>query len=302
MLPFDDPRWETYREGYDEYDVRTDLKKLLAGEATEELWHTLWDNLHHQGDVYPASYAAVPYLLEYAWRHPKLDWNVFGLIAVIELARPDNGPVPEEQTAGYFKAITDLPTVIGSRPDRQWSAEVTRCVAACMALAGGQRLLAKAYLELNPEAAQRFLEEEIGWSEDANSLLEDLYLRHAEDGYQGVLWQGAEIFSNDFEAEAAVLLRGQYEQRARELGVPFVDLSLFAPHPEALFLVPHSLAQHLNVLPLSRKSDALYIAVADMDDIQAIYAVRLHCQHPVRAILASPEDIRIAIHRCYGES
>jgi hypothetical protein len=156
--------------------VRIALKKLLDGEATADLWHELWNELHHQGDVFLASYAAVPYLLEYARRSPQLNWNVFGLIAVIELARPENVPIPEELTAAYFKAITDLPAVIGSKSDRQWSQEVTRCIAACMALAGGQRLLAKAYLELDVETAKRFLEEETGWREAPTASISDLYL------------------------------------------------------------------------------------------------------------------------------
>jgi hypothetical protein len=301
MLPFDDPHWETYRKGYDRYDVRNALTKLLSGETTAGLWHELWDKLHHQGDVFLVSYAAVPYLLEYARRSSKLNWNVFGLIAVIELARPENLPVPEELALAYFKAIADVPSVVGSKSDRHWDTTLTQCIAACIAIAGGQRLLAKAYLNLDVEIAKRFLEEELGWCEELPATISDLYLHRSEDGYQGLLWQGTEVVPNDFEAENLTILRWQYEERAKELGVPFVDLSLFAPHPEALFLIPCSVAQRLNVLPLSRKPEALYVAMTNINDVQIDDAVRLICRCPVRGFMASPEDIRLAIRRYYGD-
>jgi hypothetical protein len=186
MLPFDDTHWETYREGYDNYDVRTALQKLLDGEATEELWHELWDELHHQGDVYLASYAAVPYLLEYVGISPKLNWNPLGLIAVIELERPYNLPVPEELATAYFQAIFNIPLVVGTHPDHHWNAEVTQCVAACIALARGQRLLAKAYLEMGITTAKRFLEEEIGWQDEPENDTIEADSKQPKSKEQGV--------------------------------------------------------------------------------------------------------------------
>src|SRR4051794_35770324 len=102
MLPLDDPRWQTYRGGYRApYDASPALRRLFDEGATPELWDELWEDLHHQNDVGSASYAAVPWLVEFLRRCPKLDWNPLGMIAVIELARPSNPPVPPELGESY---------------------------------------------------------------------------------------------------------------------------------------------------------------------------------------------------------
>jgi hypothetical protein len=57
------------------------------GDSSALIFEELWNELHHQNDVGEASYAAVPYLLEFARKSEKLDWNVFALISTIELSR-----------------------------------------------------------------------------------------------------------------------------------------------------------------------------------------------------------------------
>jgi len=164
MLSLDDPRWKTLTGGYRvPYDVSVPLHKLFERGGSKELWTELWQELHHQGDVGPASYAAVPHLLEFARSSPKLDWNVFGLIAVIELERPSNPSVPEFLAEGYFRAIKELPAVVGSHPQQEWDEILTRHIVCCIALARGHRVLARGYLEMGPDAAQRLLREEIGY-------------------------------------------------------------------------------------------------------------------------------------------
>jgi hypothetical protein len=94
----------------------------------------LTDALHHQGDVDSASYAAVPYLLEYARRNPKLDWYVFALLFTIELSRPQPPPeIPE----GYYRAIEELPIMVCSHPDRVRDDLLTKVVVSYIALAHG---------------------------------------------------------------------------------------------------------------------------------------------------------------------
>jgi hypothetical protein len=88
MLALDDKRWQSYLGGYGvPYDASQLLRRLLEGGADDELWEELWTELHHQGDVGQASYAAVPWLVEYVRRSPQIDWNALALIAKIELER-----------------------------------------------------------------------------------------------------------------------------------------------------------------------------------------------------------------------
>jgi hypothetical protein len=141
------------------------LRKLLEDGPSEELWAEFYDELHHQGDVDQASYAAVPWLIEFIRRSPKLDWNALGLVAFIELQRTEEGnpKVDEELSEGYFSAIRSLPGVLGNHADQQWAEEVTQFAASCIALARGQRWFAKAYFELDHSTAGRWFSEEFGW-------------------------------------------------------------------------------------------------------------------------------------------
>lgn len=110
MLPLSDPRWQTYLGGYRvAYDASTALRQLLDHGGDKDLWGELWDELHHQDDVDQASYAAVPWLVEFVRLNPRLDWNPLALIAVIELARPSNPEVQRELAEHYFNAIRSPP-------------------------------------------------------------------------------------------------------------------------------------------------------------------------------------------------
>jgi hypothetical protein len=59
-------------------------------DARSEPWHSLWSALCHQGDVFPASYAALPELVDIALRREDATrWQAFLLAACIELGRHD---------------------------------------------------------------------------------------------------------------------------------------------------------------------------------------------------------------------
>lgn len=166
MLPLDDPRWQSYLGGYRlPYDAAPGLCRLLDSGPDEQLWEQFWNELHHQGDLHQASYAVVPWLVEYIRRSPKLDWNAIALIATIELERDQrqNPPVAEELSSGYFAAIRMLPEVLGTHPDQEWGEYAIGPAVACIALARGQRWFARAYFELNRETAGRWFSEEFGW-------------------------------------------------------------------------------------------------------------------------------------------
>ena len=66
MLNLDDPRWSTLEGGYKViYDPRSALELLRASRGRrEEAWSELWNELHHQGDIGAASYAAVPHIVD----------------------------------------------------------------------------------------------------------------------------------------------------------------------------------------------------------------------------------------------
>lgn len=126
MLPLDHDLWKQLDGGYRaRFDASEVLADLHAGKPREEIWELLWDELHHQGDVGDASYAAVPHLLHWLEHADTLEWNPIALIAVIENRRTAN-PAPREEIApGYFDAIQRSPEVLAKHPTHPWSDEVT---------------------------------------------------------------------------------------------------------------------------------------------------------------------------------
>jgi hypothetical protein len=166
MLPLDDPRWQSYKGGYRVlYDASPGLRRLFADGPDEQLWEEFSTELHHQGDLHQASYAAVPWLVEFVRRSAKIDWNALALIATIDLERDQhrNPKVAKELAAGYFAAIKSLPAVLGTHPDEEWGELVVQPAVACIALARGQRWFARAYLELDRDKAGQWFSEEFGW-------------------------------------------------------------------------------------------------------------------------------------------
>ena len=98
MISLEDARWSNMSAGYRvPLDPRPLLKRLETDTDTTEVWHELWDELHHQGDVGEASYAAVPIIVESYQKRGVIDWNAYAIVAIIELARNerDNPDVPQ---------------------------------------------------------------------------------------------------------------------------------------------------------------------------------------------------------------
>jgi hypothetical protein len=87
-MNYDDPRWEGLRGGYRvPYDPRNALRSLEHNENVDDAWNELWNELHHQGDVGTASYAAVPELVRIHQVRGISDWNTYSIVAIIEEAR-----------------------------------------------------------------------------------------------------------------------------------------------------------------------------------------------------------------------
>lgn len=92
MLSLADPIWRELEGGYRiPYDASTPLARLERGES---VWDELWQELHHQGDVGVASYAAIPQVVRICEGRPARDWNLYALAATIEIERHRKGSNP----------------------------------------------------------------------------------------------------------------------------------------------------------------------------------------------------------------
>jgi hypothetical protein len=111
MISMDDPRWDDLEGGYRViYDPRPALRILGESPDDSDAWAALWEELHHQGDVGEASYAAVPYLAALQPRVSRDNWQVYSLVALIEGRRGEGGnpPLPGWLERGYARALAEL--------------------------------------------------------------------------------------------------------------------------------------------------------------------------------------------------
>jgi hypothetical protein len=172
MLPLDDERWKMLLGGYRiPYDASVPLRKLEQTTDPQEenaIWQELWEELHHQGDVGSASYAAVPHILRIVRQKKRLDWNPLGLVTIIELWRHTrkNPPIPDDFIQSYLTALNEVPEILAELPKEGWDELFTRSASALLSVSHGHLLLADAILELSPDLAKEFLHDRMGYEEE----------------------------------------------------------------------------------------------------------------------------------------
>lgn len=160
MLSLDDPCWSDLQHAY---GSAVDVPKLLRalGSSTgpktsyqDEPWFSLWSSLCHQGDVYTASYVAVPHIVEIASqvREP-VDFGFFQLPTAIEVARQaGRGPdIPEAYADDYHRAIKQLVENVSLRRNEAWDQSMLLSAAAAQAVGKGHIDVAEALLNLDTD-------------------------------------------------------------------------------------------------------------------------------------------------------
>ena len=166
MLPLESPDWHQLKHAYGlASDIPDLLRKLQQfpphPSADSEPYFSLWSALCHQGDVYTASYAAVPHIVGILESAPsRAHWDFYLLPASIEIARcKGRGPeIPKELSEAYFDAFRRLLSLVASGTQGNDDETQCRVLIATLAVAKGQPLLGEAILELEPDRAKRFME------------------------------------------------------------------------------------------------------------------------------------------------
>jgi len=160
MLSLSDPRWKELRHAYGE---AADVPSLLQALATStgptsgyqaEPWLSLWSRLCHQGDVYTASYAAVPHIVRIASEaNGPIDFSFFALPAAVEIARQTGrGPdIPEVCVDDYRRALEQLVENVSLHRNDAWDRSTLLAVAAAQAVAKGHIDIAEALLNLDAD-------------------------------------------------------------------------------------------------------------------------------------------------------
>ena len=135
------------------------LADLPSSENDKEPWFSIWSALAHQEDVYSASFAAVPHVIEALASAPlKADFAYFEFPAWVEVCRVKNKvSIPEDIACAYFESLSRLPALVAAAASRPWDEGFLRCALSAVAAAKGQPALAEAVLELSPEVASEFM-------------------------------------------------------------------------------------------------------------------------------------------------
>ena len=163
MLSLESPRWSELKHAYgsagDIPALLAQLRQLPSSENDSEPWFTLWSGLAHQGDVYSASFAAVPHIVDALASAPmKADHSYFQFPAWVEICRAKNQTeIPQDLRASYAEALARLPSLVAAASDKSWEPGFLACALAAMAVAKGQPAMAEAALELTPEVAGEFM-------------------------------------------------------------------------------------------------------------------------------------------------
>jgi hypothetical protein len=164
VLSLDSHRWAELKHAYGAAAnipaLLRQLGELPSSKNDAEPWFTLWSALAHQGDVYSASFAAVPHVVHALASAPsRADHSYFQFPAWVEICRAKTQvEIPEDLRGAYFESLAQLPALVAAASNRSWEPDFLACTLAAVTAAKGQPAVAEAVLELTPEVAQEFME------------------------------------------------------------------------------------------------------------------------------------------------
>ena len=162
-MELEDKTWGLLEGGYRiPYDASKPLKKLkgvISHKERQELFHELWENLHHQGDVGLASYLAVPHLIDICIENKSLDWNFIGLCVAIESCRINgkNPELPSQYDDLYFSSLTKFEKYLLANLKNINDRTGFRLALALLATVNGQPELGRAIEVLDEDVVDDFL-------------------------------------------------------------------------------------------------------------------------------------------------
>lgn len=168
MLSLESKQWSNLNHAYGKAEnIPAMIRKLADAPPVKdhltEPYFTLWSSLCHQGDIYTASYAALPQLVGICSNNSiTTDWTVLNLVVAIELARlKGRGPkIPDELSQSYLGAINHIPQIavdmISNNDCKENERGINICAAA-IAISKGYPKQAEAFLELDNDNVDDFL-------------------------------------------------------------------------------------------------------------------------------------------------
>ena len=164
MLSLSSPRWQELKHAYGSAEDIPALLEEIAQYPEDKdgvgAWFKLWSALAHQGDVYSASFAAVPHVIATLSKSPiSAHESYFHFPSWVEICRSKQEvEVPADLHDAYFSSLACLPELATHASTRPLNLGFLSCVLAAVAVAKGHPTIAEAILEMGQEGtAEAFL-------------------------------------------------------------------------------------------------------------------------------------------------
>ena len=165
MLLLSDTRWSEISHAYGFAIDTPDLIRALTSYPEsagfdDEPWYSLWSSLCHQGDIYEASLAALPHIVNILELNPqKAGFDFIALPTSIEISRLKSGlVVPEYLRGAYFDAIQKLASLVPVFLVSNHDYNSVQAATAAIAVSAGKFELAELLLEIEEDIIPEALE------------------------------------------------------------------------------------------------------------------------------------------------
>ena len=162
MLSLDSPQWKQLQHAYgsaaDTPELLRQLETFPSSQGESEPWFSIWSSLAHQGDVYSASFAAVPHVIRVLTIDPtKASEDYFHFPAWVEICRYRKGmTVPDDLLPAYLEGLNKLPQLAAVSASRDWSGSMAVSALAAIAVSKKFHEFGEAILEMTPETVIQF--------------------------------------------------------------------------------------------------------------------------------------------------
>jgi len=141
MLSFESKVWGSLRHAYGPADHVPRMLQALKKNPTQKAWEDVWSALCHQGTVYSATYAAIPYIVNMALEVPpdrQFDyWNFVGAVAAGSSSKLEDEirkDIRDDFLAALKRSVYPIRRLLESRPKGR--SEVIYLLAALAATVG----------------------------------------------------------------------------------------------------------------------------------------------------------------------
>ena len=145
-------------------------------------------------------------------------------------------------------------------------------------------------------------------SQDRKTILDILLAEHliTKEQYNEIKIKSATegvSYENVLKTLNLVEDRKILEAKAKLLGIPFISLDHVSFSPQAVSLVPRTIAERLSLIPFyyEEKTKTLSIAMSDPVDILAVQFIRQKTGLNIKTFAASPEEIIKSINQEYKQ-